>query len=281
MKKNAICKNCSKPFIYDNTNRAGVFCSRECYRESIKISTKICLVCGKEYTPDRGTKDRWDESKYCSIDCLNKSKFKGSFVKCSNCGKELWRTPKDLKKRKHFWCSLECEREVKKIITTGENNGMFGKTHSKEVKEAQSKRMALRLRKGIHNKRSICCKRANMNNQFFRSSWEANYARYLDYNNIKWEYEPKTFTFPLDRGTTRYTPDFYLPETNVWVEVKGYMDKKSQIKVVRFRKYYPQEKLVLICGGEYRDLDRKYRHIIPNWEQRNARRQNSVSQVSE
>jgi len=65
-------------------------------------------------------------------------------------------------------------------------------------------------------------KRALYNNTWFRSGWEAKYAEYLDTWNIKWEYEPHTFVLEIEGKKTSYTPDFYLPEFNLYHEIKGW-----------------------------------------------------------
>src|SRR3990167_2295917 len=91
--------------------------------------------------------------------------------------------------------------------------------------------------------------------KFFRSTWEANYARYLEFLKSKgeildWEHEPKTFWFlEIMRGSRSYLPDFKvtnLDGSHHWAEVKGWMDSRSKTKIKRFAKYYPDEKLVLI-----------------------------------
>lgn len=74
-----------------------------------------------------------------------------------------------------------------------------------------------------------------------RSNWEANIARILNLYKIKFEFEPKIFYFPIKRGTKSYTPDFFLTSTGEWMEIKGYLDDKSKIKIKRFKKYYPDE----------------------------------------
>jgi len=74
-----------------------------------------------------------------------------------------------------------------------------------------------------------------------RSNWEANFARILNAYEIQFEFEPKVFTFPIKRGTKGYTPDFYFSNTEEWVEIKGYLDDKSKIKLKRFKRYYPAE----------------------------------------
>ena len=65
----------------------------------------------------------------------------------------------------------------------------------------------------------------------FRSSFETIYAEWLIRNNINFEYEPKIFN--LGNGI-KYIPDFYLPRTNEYIEVKGYYSKSSKEKVKKF-----------------------------------------------
>ena len=112
-------------------------------------------------------------------------------------------------------------------------------------------------------------KREDLNNTFFRSAWEANIARYYNFIGVKWQFEPKTFIFKnIKRGSVSYTPDFYLPEEDKWVEVKGWMDNKSKTKLKRFEKYYPEEykKLILITEKEYKEIKNKVSSFIKNWE---------------
>lgn len=90
---------------------------------------------------------------------------------------------------------------------------------------------------------------------YFRSRWEVKVAKWLEtlqkgLQIAKWEHEPQTFWFnDIKRGTRSYLPDFKvtrLDGSHYWIEVKGYMDAKSKTKLKRFKKYYPQEELVLI-----------------------------------
>ncbi len=52
----------------------------------------------------------------------------------------------------------------------------------------------------------------------FRSRLEAEWAFNLDAARIVWCYEPEGFTLP---SGARYLPDFWLPEINAWLEIKG------------------------------------------------------------
>lgn len=54
----------------------------------------------------------------------------------------------------------------------------------------------------------------------FRSRLEARWAVFFDNAGIKYEYEPEGFT----DGDLCYLPDFYLPEHNVYVEVKPHRE---------------------------------------------------------
>jgi len=106
-------------------------------------------------------------------------------------------------------------------------------------------------------------------NQYFRSSWEANIARYLNFLHIKWEYEPKRFNFEeIDSGVLSYMPDFYLSELDIWIEVKGWMDEKSKTRFKYFEKFYPEEnnKLILIERKRYNEIEKEFKYIVSNWE---------------
>lgn len=62
----------------------------------------------------------------------------------------------------------------------------------------------------------------------FRSRLEARWAVFFDHAKIKWEYEPEGFE--LDCGS-RYLPDFFLPDVNSWVEIKGKKANDRELSV--------------------------------------------------
>ncbi len=120
-------------------------------------------------------------------------------------------------------------------------------------------------------------KRADLNNIYFRSSWEANYARYLNFliaNGepiAKWEFEAETFEFKkIKRGTRLYTPDFKITLQNGHIEyheVKGWDYPKGRTARKRFAKYYPQLKLVLIGADWFKAIKKQgVDRLIQGWE---------------
>jgi len=76
----------------------------------------------------------------------------------------------------------------------------------------------------------------------FRSSWELEFAKYLDSINELWFYEFRTF----DLGNTTYTPDFYLPRKKLFIEIKGWWRDDSEEKFKRFLDEYCFENIMLI-----------------------------------
>jgi hypothetical protein len=66
-----------------------------------------------------------------------------------------------------------------------------------------------------------------------RSSFEVIFAKYLLKHRIRFEYEPQRIQ--LDAHTI-YIPDFYLPDTDTWVEVKGYASDAWKRKRTMFER---------------------------------------------
>lgn len=119
-------------------------------------------------------------------------------------------------------------------------------------------------------------KRADLGGQFFRSAWEANYARYLNYlvgiGHIKhWSYEPNTFIFDkVTRGVRSYTPDFFVVEASGWEsyhEVKGWITNRSIVTWRYFAKFYSQYNLKIIDAADYKVIDGFAAEVgIAHWE---------------
>ncbi len=111
--------------------------------------------------------------------------------------------------------------------------------------------------------------------KYYRSKWEANYARYLEFLKINgnisfWEHEPETFWFEkIKRGTRSYLPDFKVTNNDGSIEyheVKGWMDDRSKTKLSRMKKYYPEIKLILIDAKQYKLIEKQMSKIVPLWE---------------
>ncbi len=93
---------------------------------------------------------------------------------------------------------------------------------------------------------------------------EAEFARILDFYGIPWEYEPRTFVLARDAQgnvTEAFTPDFYLPEQDLYVELttmQPHQVRHKNRKLKRLRELYPEINIKLFKRGDIRALLLKF-----------------------
>ena len=185
-----------------------------------------CIECGKEYyrPPSKQA-----NSKFCSASCrnkhLSKSKRKEKVtVKCVSCDVKFEKYKDSSKK----YCNRKCykedvlvERVEKKCPTCGiifkKSKNRMTKYCSKScLNEAQSSGL-----QEIPSNGRMGFRRDLNPNYFFKSSLEADYARYCDSIGRKYIYEHKTFKVSYGNKDKVYTPDFYHPDEDRYVETKA------------------------------------------------------------
>jgi hypothetical protein len=71
----------------------------------------------------------------------------------------------------------------------------------------------------------------------FRSNFELSLARSLADRGVDYEYESMKVTY-LPKPRT-YTPDFYIPSSDVYVEAKGHLDKGDRMKMLLVKEQHP------------------------------------------
>lgn len=268
MKIEKRCLECGKLFsVHPYREKTAKFCSFECkgrwqmklknpakdneiQKKISKGKTKytlsekriICEVCGKVFY-DYPSKKR----RFCSNECR---------------GKWLEKHPVN------YWLGKK-RPEVKEFFTTK------GKHHTKEWKEQRSK--ALRGR-AISEKQKRDISQTLMGHPantgsgrgksgfredigiYVRSRWEANVVRVFLFEEMDYLYEPQKFFFE----DCSYTPDFYLPELDWWVEVKGYMSEEAKQKIERFKEL--GFNLLVVDKSIYKQLEERYEGAIEKWE---------------
>jgi len=98
----------------------------------------------------------------------------------------------------------------------------------------------------------------------FANESEAEFAKVLDFYGITWSYEPETFPiewWPDGRVKSSFSPDFYLPEMDTYLELttmKQSLVTKKNRKVRLFRQLYPGKKLLIFYGRDFRKLTQKF-----------------------
>lgn len=98
----------------------------------------------------------------------------------------------------------------------------------------------------------------------FAHASEEELARILDYYGVRWEYEPRTFPilWNMDgKVVESFSPDFYLPELETYVELttlKQSLVRRKNRKLRRLRELYPDIRVKLFYGKDFRALMLKY-----------------------
>ena len=98
----------------------------------------------------------------------------------------------------------------------------------------------------------------------FAHASERQFARLLDFYGIEWQYEPTSFDIDFDADgavLARFTPDFYLPAYDLFIEITTLNQKlvtKKNRKVRRLRERYPEVKCKIFYQRDYLSLVTKY-----------------------
>ena len=101
--------------------------------------------------------------------------------------------------------------------------------------------------------------------QTFAHPSEEEFARLLDFYQIDWFYEPRSFPLQWENGriTEMFTPDFYLPRLDLYIEMttlKPSLTSEKRKKVRRLRQVYPEVNIKLLSRDDYDRLLAKYGH---------------------
>ena len=99
----------------------------------------------------------------------------------------------------------------------------------------------------------------------FANRIEVECAKILDYYGIPWDYEPHSFVLERDadgRVVSAFTPDFYLPEQNLFIEVtvmKQSLVTRKNRKLREVHRLYPHVRVKLFYRRDIERLAQRYR----------------------
>jgi bifunctional protein TilS/HprT len=93
---------------------------------------------------------------------------------------------------------------------------------------------------------------------------EGSFARLLDFYKIEWLYEPRSFPIAWNgdnKVTEMFTPDFYLPEFELYIELttlrQSLITEKNR-KLRRVKELYPEINIKLLNKNDYLKMLAKY-----------------------
>lgn len=98
----------------------------------------------------------------------------------------------------------------------------------------------------------------------FANRSEEECAKILDYYCVPWMYEPRTFVLERDGNgnvVEAFTPDFYLPEQDLYIELttmkQAHVTKKN-MKIRKVREKFPGINIKLFYKKDFLKLAQKY-----------------------
>jgi hypothetical protein len=98
----------------------------------------------------------------------------------------------------------------------------------------------------------------------FANRSELECARILDYYRVRWDYEPQSFVLERDeegRVVSAFTPDFYLPEQDLFLEItvmKQRLVTRKNRKLRKLRERYPGVQVKLFYKRDIERLAQRY-----------------------
>jgi hypothetical protein len=228
-------KGC-KPFNYidgRSKNNRCIDCDKK-----ISFSAIRCINCAIKHMFDIG---------------LRKRKF---IKKCEVCGKQLRNFyAKRCNKHKSLHGKLNPAYKDGRTLKSNYYK-KYVREKSRQYRYSENKQC--QCGRPIANKSESCklceldnkghVKRIRYRGKLLRGNWEFAYAKHLDKQGIEWLYEPRTFKFKK----YSYTPDFYLPKSDIYVEIKGYWRNNSKQKYLNFRKTFGN--IILLNGQRLKKL---------------------------
>lgn len=94
----------------------------------------------------------------------------------------------------------------------------------------------------------------------FAHDSEREFAKILDFYDISWLYEPRTFPLEWDgegNPTVSFTPDFFLPDYDLYIELTTLNQKlvtKKNRKLKRLREINPDINIKLFYKKDFQSL---------------------------
>lgn len=182
---------------------------------SIKLN---CSYCGVEFTKPPclvGPKNN-----FCSRSCSDKGRSKENL-------KKLGKSPEERQNRSNY---------MKQAWAQGlrNNDALVQSSKSPEGRKRSSENLLKQYREGTRVspiKSGHYSIKTSYKGILMRSKLEVRYAESLDEQGITWLYEPKRFW--LEELNCSYLPDFYLPDKDTYIEVKGWEQGLEKVEALR------------------------------------------------
>tara|TARA_R100000315_G_C5113077_1_gene64598 strand:- start:41 stop:415 length:375 start_codon:yes stop_codon:yes gene_type:complete len=97
----------------------------------------------------------------------------------------------------------------------------------------------------------------------YRSKFEVRVAADLGKRKVDFQYEKVSFDYvPKIRN---YTPDFYLPESKIYIETKGRLTTNDRVKHLLIKDQYPDLDIRFVFVNANNKISRTSKTTYANW----------------
>lgn len=199
--------------------------------------------------------------KFCSKECKNKNSQAQHEIRCKeNSDRILSHFATDYNRNRdpinHYIKAKnlglpkpEISEETRKKISYHNRN------RSKELTQSIGKKSSKTIKEKVKNGEWHTSLAKNMHYNYqgndFHGTWELRLAMYMDDNKIKWFRCEDNFEYFYDGSIRQYTPDFYLYEHDLYIEVKGYATEKD---IEKWKQFPKDRKLIVLKENDLKDL---------------------------
>jgi len=187
---------------------------------------------------------------------------------CQHCDKEC-KSANSLRNHERL-CKSNPSKQVSSFVAYNANNdpwnkgktgvqsawnkglpGTFlGKKHSYETKQKISEKLSI-------NNKGGRAKWYEVAGQNVQGTWERDIAIKFEQLSIQWiklKTNKHTLKYEMNGKIRSYTPDFYLPDYDVFVEVKGYWWGDDKEKMKKVFEIYPDKHIMVVEKDEYEEI---------------------------
>jgi len=195
-----------------------------------KTTTKKCEICLKEvslFAFNRHVKAHGKPKKitgmnntpgqcvYCEKECQTQSSLHNHMRRCSNNPDRIMEQLTEDGRQKII------DKNKKRVWTDDQR-----KNHSTSMKKAVVENPE------SYTSLNVCgrTKVEDYKGEKFHGKWEVEFAQWLDANNIRWIRKVSPIQYFWNNDWHSYFPDFYLPEFDYFIEVKGFETKRDRCK---------------------------------------------------